>query len=219
MVDHRALHRGRAPTLDRCSQHLALYPFLPRGCSTGIWPTVGSHFSSTTLHVWGYDLLFTFVTSHPSRPCKRWTAQRSLLSHVSFFLHHLSRVPWSLTASPGPRIVFSLRAPLLGRLLLGAPLPVPSSLVFLPLNTRWSVLWLVRCSKVPVVARSPGVGWILLFRSLDSPLVGLRPFLLPMFHPKLPFLLLALRYWLTLLLHTPTFHLISTSPHNWHCAV
>ena len=102
------------------------------------------------------------MTSHPSRPCLWWTAQRSLLSHVSIFLHHLFRVPWSLTASPGPRIVFSLRAPLLGRLLLGAPLPVPSSLVFLPLNTRWSVLWLVRCSKVPVGGSFSG-------SQLDSP--------------------------------------------------
>ena len=62
--------------------------------------------------------------------------KRSLLSLVSFFLDHLYRVPWSSTASPGPRIVLLLRAPLLGRLLRGAPLPVPSSLVFLPLKTR-----------------------------------------------------------------------------------
>ena len=148
---------------------------------------IGSHFSSATLHVWGYGLLFTFVTSHPSRPCKRWTAQRSLLSHVSFFLHHLSRVPWSLTARPGPGIVFSLRAPLLGRLLLGAPLPVPSSLVFLPLNTRWSVLWLVRCSKVPVGGSFSRSRLDSPVSISDSPLVGLRPFLLPMFLPKLPF--------------------------------
>ena len=128
--------------------------------------------------------LFTFVTSSvPSLPVV--TAQRSLLSHVSILLHHLSRVPWSLTASSGPRIVFS--APLLGRLLLGAPLPVPSSLVFLPLNTRWSVLWLVRCSKVPVGGSFSGSRLDSPVSISDSPLVGLRPFLLPMFHPELPF--------------------------------
>ena len=98
---------------------------------------IGSHFSSATLHVWGYGLLFTFVTSHPSRPCKRWTAQRSLLSHVSFFLHHLSRVPWSLTASPGCGWY-------------GAP-------------------------RFLSVARFPGVGWTLLFRSLTVPLLGSVP--------------------------------------------
>ena len=100
----------------------------------------------------------------------------------------LYRVPWSSTASPGPRIVLSLRAPLLGRLLRGAPLPVPSSLVFLPLNTRWSVLWLVRCSKVPVGGSFSGSRLDSPFSIFDSPLVGLRPFLLPMFHPELPFL-------------------------------
>ena len=141
------------------------------------------------------------MTSHPSL-----SACGGRLD-VSIFLHHLSRVPWSLTASSSPRIVFSLRAPLLGRLLLGAPLPVPSSLVFLPLNTRWSVLWLVRCSKIPVGGSFSGSRLDSPVSISDSPLVGLRPFLRPMFHPELPFYLLALRYWLTLLLHTSTFHL------------
>ena len=155
------------------------------------------------------------MTSHPSLPCGWWTAHRSLLSHTSFFLHHLSRVPWRSTDSPGPCIVFSLRAPLLGRLRLDAPLPVPSSLVFLPLDTRWSVLWLVRCSKVPVGGSFSGSRLDSPFSISDSPLVGLRPFLLPMFHPDLLFSL-ALRYWLTLLLHTPSFHIIPTSQHTWH---
>ena len=193
LVDHEALHRGRAQLwigvpntwpFSRSRLAAAVREYgLPLADHFHHW--VSLLFSqSQRLGVWP---LSTFVTSHPSRPCLWWTAQRSLLSHVSIFLHHLSRVPWSLTASPGPRIVFSLRAPLLGRLLLGAPLPVPSSLVFLPLNTRWSVLWLVRCSKVPVGGSFSGSRLDSPVSISDSPLVGLRPFLLPMFHPELPF--------------------------------
>ena len=56
--------------------------------------------------------------------------------------------------------------------------------------------------------RSSGVCWTRPFSFSDSSLVGLRPFLLLLFHPALPpFLIsLALRYWLTLLLHSPSFH-------------
>ena len=166
--------------MDRCSQH----PFSRSRLAAAVREyglPLADHF-----HHWvsllfshsqrlGVGPISTFVTSHPSRPCLCWTARRSLLSHVSIFLHHLSRE--SLTASPGPRIVFSLRA----------PLPVPSSLVFLPLNTRWSVLWLVRCSKVPVGGSFSGSRLDSPVSISDSPLVGLRPFLLPMFHPELPF--------------------------------
>ena len=47
----------------------------------------------------------------------------------------------------------------------------------------------------------------------DSSLVGLRPFLLPLCRRAASFLIsLALRYWLTLLLHLPLFHLVSHLP-------
>ena len=52
----------------------------------------------------------------------------------------------------------------------------------------------------------------------DSSLVGLRPFLLLLFHPALPpfLIFLALRHWLTLLLHSPSFHFDFSFGHNWH---
>ena len=56
--------------------------------------------------------------------------------------------------------------------------------------------------------RSSGVCWTRPFSFSDSSLDGLRPFWLLLFHPALPFFVsLALRYWLTLLLHSPSFHI------------
>ena len=116
LVDHEALHRGRAQLWIGVPN---TWPFSRSRLAAAVreyGPPLADHFHhwvsllfshSQRLGVWP---LSTFVTSHPSRPCLCWTAQRSLLSHVSIFLHHLSRVPWSLTASPGPRIVFSLLA-------------------------------------------------------------------------------------------------------------
>ena len=65
--------------------------------------------------------------------------------------------------------------------------------------------------------RSSGVCWTRPFSFSDSSLVGLRPFWL-LFHPALPlfFSPLALRYWLTLLLHSPLFHINYLLGHNWH---
>ena len=98
----------------------------------------------------------------------------SKVTSLACFLHHLFRVAWSSTASPGSRIVFSLRAP--GRSSPGTFL-----------SRVWSVLWLVRCSKVPVGGSFSGSRLDSPFSISDSSLVGLRPFLLPMFHPELPF--------------------------------
>ena len=126
----------------------------------------------------------------------------------------LYRVPWSSTASPGPRIVLSLRAPLLGRLLRGAPLPVPSSLVFLPHNTRWSVLWLVRCSKVPVGGSFSGSRLDSPFSIFDSPLVGSVPSCCRCFTLSCLFCLLVMRYWLTLSTAYANVSHPSTSQHH-----
>ena len=176
-------------TLDRCSQHLALYPFSPRSCSIPLadhlhlWVSLlFSH--SPRLGVWP-PLHFRDLSSVPSLQ----TVDGSKVTSLACFIFPSPSLSSTLEfdGQPWSRIVFSLRAPLLGRLLLGAPLPVPSSLVFLPLNTRWSVLWLVRCSKVPVGGSFSGSRLDSPVSTSDSPLVGLRPFLLPMFHPKLPF--------------------------------
>ena len=45
----------------------------------------------------------------------------------------------------------------------------------------------IRCSKVPVGGSFSGSRLDSPVSISDSPLVGLRPFLLPMFHPQLPF--------------------------------
>ena len=92
---------------------------------------------------------------------------------------------------------------------------VSLSLVFLPLNTRWSVLWLVRRSKVPVGGSFSGSPLDSPFSNSDSPLLGSVPSCCRCFTLSCLFSL-ALRYWLTLLLHTPTFHTLSTSRLNRH---
>ena len=121
---------------------------------------------SPRLGVWP-PLHFCDLSSVPS--LQTVDGSRLLLSHVSFFLHHLSRVSSSFTASPGPRIVFSLRAYLLGRLLLGAPLPVLSLLCFSLLIRGGLYCGWYGAPRFLWVARSPGVGWTLLFRSLTVP--------------------------------------------------
>ena len=73
--------------------------------------------------------------------------------------------------------------------------------------------------------RSSGVCGTRPFSFSDSSLGGLRPFWLLLFHPALPFFVsLALRFWLTLLLHSPLshinyFHLGTTGiiRHEWVC--
>ena len=90
-----------------------------------------------------------------------------------------------------------------------------------PFNTRRSALRLARCSKVPVIGS-------LSESRLDSPS---RPSTVPLLAPFLLaagvspcavfWLSLALRYWLTLLLHSPLFHIhitskFSTSAYNRH---
>ena len=113
LVDHEALHRGRAQLwigvpntwpFSRSRLAAAVREYgLPLADHFHHWVSLlFSH--SQRLGVWP---LSTFVTSHPSRPCLWWTAQRSLLSHVSIFLHHLSRVPWSFDGQPwSPHCLF-----------------------------------------------------------------------------------------------------------------
>ena len=67
----------------------------------------------------------TMVASYPSRLCRWWTVHGSLLWPLHFFTFSLESHGVRRPA-PGPRIALSLRAPSLGCLLLGAPLPVPS---------------------------------------------------------------------------------------------
>ena len=115
-------------TLDRCSQHLALFPFSSRSCSTGIWPTVGGSLSS--LGLTSLQLLSTF--GYGPSPLS-WPLIRPVLAYGGRLKSNFSRMfQSSFTISPGrssPSTFLSL---------------------FLLLNTRWSVLWLVRCSKIPV---------------------------------------------------------------------
>ena len=89
-----------------------------------------------------------------------------------------------------------------------------------PFNTRRSALRLARCSKVPVIGSLSGESAGLSFSSFDSPLVGSVPSCCWCFTLRCLFSL-ALRYWLTLLPHSPLFHIqiaskFSTSPHNRH---
>ena len=81
-----------------------------------------------------------------------------------------------------------------------APFPV-SSLPCLCADTVWLVLWLVTVPRSLSDGRSSGVRWTRPFSFSDSSLVGLRPFLLPVFHParaRRDFVALScpLRYWL-----------------------
>ena len=88
-----------------------------------------------------------------------------------------------------------------------APLPV-SPLVSL---TRYGMVGTAAGDGAPRSLsdfRSSGVCWTRPFSFSDSSLDRLRPFWLLLFHPALPFFVsLALRYWLTLLLHSPLFHI------------
>ena len=117
-------------------------------------------------------------------------------------------------ASLGPRNTYSLRVSRLIRLLLGAPFPVPSiSCFFLYYETVGTA-----AGTVP----QGSCHWF-----VDSPSRPLTvPFLAPFFlaagvSPCAAFFSLALRYWLTLLPHSPLFHIqtaskFPTSPHNRH---
>ena len=137
--------------------------------------------------------------------------------HRSIYL--LPRVPWSPTASLGPRNTFTLRASRLVRLLLGAPFPVPSlscfSLLYEMVGTAAGTVLQGSCHWF-VFGESAGLS----FSIFDSPLVGSVPSCCWCFTLRCLFPL-ALRYWLTLLLHSPLFHIqntskFSTSPHNRH---
>ena len=83
--------------------------------------------------------------------------------------------PWSSTAPHCPIIAGSF-----------AQLSSPWRSSHSPFNTRRSALRLARCSKVPVIG-SLQESAALSFRPLTVPW-WLRPFLLLMFHPALPFL-------------------------------
>ena len=61
----------------------------------------------------------------------------------------------------------------------------------------------------------PESAGLALFRSLTVPLIGPVSSCCRCFTLSCPFSL-ALPYWLTLLLHPRSFHIIPTSPHNWH---
>ena len=134
-------------------------------------------------------------------------------------IYLLPRVPWSPTASLGPRNTFTLRASRLVRLLLGAPFPVPSlscfSLLYEMVGTAAGAALQGSCHWF-VFGESAGLS----FSIFDSPLVGSVPSCCWCFTLRCLFSL-ALRYWLTLLLHSPLFHIqitskFSTSPHNRH---
>ena len=83
-----------------------------------------------------------------------------------------------------PQHVSSLRAPLLVRLLLVLLSQYLPSRITAPIRDGWYRGWR-RCSKVPVSSSFLGSLLDSPFSLSDSPLVGLRPFLLPLFHPEL----------------------------------
>ena len=148
---------------------------------------------------------------------------------VLIVLFLLPRVPRSPTASLGPRNTFTLRASRLVRLLLGAPFPVPSlscfSLLYETVGTAAGTVLQGSCHWF-VIGELAGLS----FSIFDSPLVGSVPSCCWCFTLRCLFslalrywltLLLHSRYWLTLLLHSPLFHIqitskFSTSPHNRH---
>ena len=137
-----------------------------------------------------------FVTPHPSRLCRWWTAQRSLFSFPSLFSFFSPRVYRSPTASLGPRTTFKSRMVPLDNSSLRCGLLCSSVFSYVLLSQyppsrvspfqyemvctvvgRW-------CSKVPVrVSFFEGQPDSLISIS-DSPLAVPRPFLLlPTFHP------------------------------------
>ena len=95
----------------------------------------------------------------------------------------LPRVPWSPTASLGPRNTFSLRVSRLVRLLLGALFPVPSLWCFSPYIRDGRHCGWHGAPRFLSSVRFWGVGWTLLL------VCWLRSFLLLVFHPALPFFL------------------------------
>ena len=145
----------------------------------------------------------TIVASYPSRLCRWWTVQGSLLSPLHFFAfsleYHGVRRP-----ALGPALPYRgglLRSAVLSWALLSRFLPSRVS----PFNTRRSALWLARCSKVPVIGSFFGSRLDSRFRPLTVPFMGPVPSCCWCFTLRCLFSL-ALQYWLTLLLHTPSFH-------------
>ena len=142
----------------------------------------------------------------------------SLRPHRSFY--SLPRVPRSPTASLGPRNTYSLRVSRLIRLLLGALFPVPSiSCFFLYYETVGTAAGTVPQGSCHWFVNGESAG--LTFSSFDSPLVGSVLSRCWCFTLRCLFFSLALRYWLTLLPHSPLFHIqtaskFPTSPHNRH---
>ena len=156
----------------------------------------------------------TMVASYPSRLCRWWTVQGSLLWPLQIFTFSLESHGVRRPAL-GPALPYRcglLRLAVFSLALLSRFLPSCVS----PFNTRRSALWLARCSKVPVTGSFSGSRLDSRFRPLTVPLGGPVPSCRWCFTLRCLFSL-ALRYWLTLLLHTPSFHTqISTLPHNWH---
>ena len=105
------------------------------------------------------------------------------------------------------------------RLLLGAPFPVPSiSCFFLYYETVGTAAGTVLQGSCHWFVNGESAG--LTFSSFDSPLVGSVLSRCWCFTLRCLFSL-ALRYWLTLLPHSPLFHIqtaskFPTSPHNRH---
>ena len=142
------------------------------------------------------------------------------LHNVDGFLSHRYPVLFqSPTASLGPRNTYSLRVSRLVRLLLGAPFPVPSfSCFFLYYESVGTAAGTVLQGSCHWFVNGESAG--LSFSSFDSPLVGSVLSRCWCFTLRCLFSL-ALRYWLTLLPHSPLFHIqiaskFPTSPQNRH---
>ena len=161
-----------------------LQPFSPCGWSTRIGLRLVNHLYS--MRHSPFQLLFSFPTSYPSRLCRKWTVLGSLLSPLCIF-HLLSWVPWSSTVRPGPGITPSLRAPSLGCLLLDS-FPGTFPLVFFPLIRDGRHCGWHSALRLLSLVRYRRVGWTLLLDLWQSS-CRLRPFLLLVFHPALPFFL------------------------------
>ena len=178
----------------RWSQHLALFPFSPCGWSTGKWPTLGwsplqyetPSFSTIILICEGWPPHHLCdPISVPSLQIvdgSRVTSLATLLFSPSLLSSlEFDGQPWvphcPFVAGPFARLSSPWRS-----------FPGSLPLVFLPLIRDGRHCGWHGAPRLLSLVRYRGVGWTLLIDLWQSP-CWLRPFLLLVFHPALPFLL------------------------------
>ena len=162
---------------------MAIFSFFPRGCRTRTWPTIGLNNKRLP------SLSFILKLNGLVTPTYDLSAVRSMQMAdsseiTSLLLSFFPRVLRSPTDSLAPRNMPSVAGSLARPSSPCAPFPV-SALSCHRSDTRWSLLWLATVLQgycqlfvLGSLLDSP-------FSFSDSPLVGLRPFSLPLFHPAL----------------------------------